>query len=558
MQIPPGSRSRRRFLRSLVRIYSLLKRRWLSSLKLRTMTATGLLTGVAIVAGGTYLLLSVGGDLFNTRKQQILADSLRATISAQRMLDASDSSEGGVSLTNLTRTMRNDVRETSASQMIALIRVPGQNFSFDAPQNQGSEGFPISTISDEMIHRVNSGEESQYWQSVTLRNSHDDSESAGIVVGSRITFPGSGGEYGLYIGYSLSDAERTLSYVQRTLVVTGLFLMLLLGLLVWTILRLVFRPIGVAADTSRRLAAGENDVRMPTQGDESFDVLSQSFNDMADSLQNRISELAKLSTMQQRFVSDVSHELRTPLTTIRLAGDVLYSQRENLDAVGARTTELLRTQIDRFEKLLADLLEISRYDAGSVTLETEPTNLVNLVEDAVEGLRSLAEAANVQVYVVARGGYLDAELDPRRVTRIVNNLLGNAIEHGEEQPVIVTVDSNQTAVAVTVRDFGAGMTEEDSRRVFDRFWRADPSRKRTLGGTGLGLAISLEDALSQGGKLDVWSAPGRGTCFRLTLPRSQAVPIGFSPLSLDPGPDNSSLDTNVNVIEKGTQERGKP
>ncbi len=521
-------------------IYAALKRRWLSSLKLRTMTFTGVITGIAILVSGTYLQFSIGNDLFNTRKQQVLEDSSRASKSAQRLLDASDAADG-VSLSSLTKTMRGDVRETSSSQMIALLRVPGQKFSLDAPQNQGSEGLPISVISDDLINKVNAGENSQYWQSVTLQN-QDGSSSAGIIVGSQLTFPGSGGKYGLYIAYSLSDAEQTLSYVQRTLLLTGFFLMLLLGMLVWVIVRLVFRPISVAAETSRRLAAGETDVRMPNQGDESFDLLSQSFNEMADSLENRINELAELSTMQQRFVSDVSHELRTPLTTIRLAGDVLYAQRDNLDAAGHRTTELLHTQIGRFERLLTDLLEISRYDAGSVTLETEPTNLVRIVEEAVDGLQSLADAAGISIRVIAKGGYLDAELDPRRVRRIIHNLLGNAIEHGEAQPVIVMIDSHETAIGITVRDFGVGMTEDDTQRVFDRFWRADPSRKRTIGGTGLGLAISLEDASSQGGWLDVWSEPGKGSCFRLTLPRKQDVPIGHSPLVLEPPLDESMED----------------
>nr|WP_279587632.1 MtrAB system histidine kinase MtrB [Lysinibacter cavernae] len=509
-----------------------LRRRWLSSLKVRTMTITGVLTLIAILASGTYLQLSVGGDLFNTRKQQVLADSARATNAAQRLLEASDAQDR-VGFNALVIAMRSAIRDASSSQMIALQRMPNQSFSSEAPQDSATEGLASGVITQDLVEMVRTGDESQYWQSVTLTNP-DGSTSAGIVVGSQLTFPGSAGTYGLYIGYSLADAEQTLTYVQRTLLVTALFLMVLLGLLVWTIVRLVFRPIHVAAETSRRLAAGESDVRMPEQGDEQFDVLSQSFNDMADSLQNRISELAELSQMQQRFVSDVSHELRTPLTTIRLAGDVLYGQREKLDTTAARTVELLHTQVDRFERLLTDLLEISRYDAGSVTLEREPTNLVRIAEETVEGMASLAEAAGSDVRLIAQGGYLDAELDARRVRRVIQNLLGNAIEHGEGKPIIVTVDSNETAVAVSVRDFGVGMTGEATLRVFDRFWRADPSRKRTIGGTGLGLAISLEDASVHNGWLDVWSAPGRGSSFRLTLPRKRDVPIGHSPLPVVP------------------------
>jgi two-component system sensor histidine kinase MtrB len=119
----------------------------------------------------------------------------------------------------------------------------------------------------------------------------------------------------------------------------------------------------------------------------------------------------------------------------------------------------------------------------------------------------------------------------------VRNLLGNAIEHGEGRPIVVTVDSDQQAVAIGVRDFGLGMKAADVERVFDRFWRADPSRTRTIGGTGLGLSIALGDARLHGGELAVWSEPGRGTNFVLTLPRQSGRLSGPSPIAVDPGDD---------------------
>ena len=125
-------------------------------------------------------------------------------------------------------------------------------------------------------------------------------------------------------------------------------------------------------------------------------------------------------------------------------------------------------------------------------------------------------------------------MDARRVRRILANLLGNAIDHGEGRPIVVWVDSDREAVAIAVRDYGVGMTPEQVARVFDRFWRADPSRQRTTGGTGLGLAISLEDAVLHGGRLEAWSEPGEGSCFRLTLPRIRGAAVGPSPLDLPP------------------------
>src|SRR5690606_31571368 len=229
-----------------------------------------------------------------------------------------------------------------------------------------------------------------------------------------------------------------------------------------------------------------------------------------------------------------SHELRTPLTTIRLAGDVLYDQRDAFPAATARTAELLHTQVQRFEVLLADLLEVSRYDAGAVELEVEPTNLVRLVEDAVDSMRLVARERGSDLRVVAAGGYFEAEVDARRIRRILRNLLGNAVEHGEGKPIVVMVDSNESAIALTVRDHGIGMRPDEVAQVFERFWRADPSRQRTIGGTGLGLAISLEDATLHQGMLEVWSEFGTGTCFRLTLPRERGEPILSSPLELPP------------------------
>ena len=159
---------------------------------------------------------------------------------------------------------------------------------------------------------------------------------------------------------------------------------------------------------------------------------------------------------------------------------------------------------------------------------------MHLVQDSIEGMRSLGESKGTDLRLVAPGGHLDADVDPRRIRRILNNLIGNAIEHGEGKPVVVSVDSNAGAVALSVRDYGLGMTEAEVAHVFDRFWRADPSRRRTLGGTGLGLAISLEDANAHRGLLQVWSSPGQGSCFRLTLPRGTSGELVSSPLPLPP------------------------
>jgi two-component system sensor histidine kinase MtrB len=509
----------------------LVRASWRSSLQFRTVTISVALSGVAILMVGVYMSVSIGNDLFQSRLSQVLLESDRATSAAQSLFDSSDATDR-VQVQNLLSAARTSISATSSSRLVAVLRVPGQEPSTVAPLDSSTFGQSTGVIGSDLRTEVQANSGDQFWQSVTLTGD-DATTSPGIVVGSQITVPVAG-RYELYIAYSLQEAEATLLFVQQTLGVAGVALVLLIGAVSWIVVRFVVTPLRVAAETSQKLASGDLEVRLPEKGEDVIATLARSFNGMADSLQSQIRELADLSEVQQRFVSDVSHELRTPLTTIRLAGDVLYDQRANFPPATGRTAELLHTQVERFELLLSDLLEISRYDAGSVELESEPTNLVYLAEDAINSLRSLADTKGSDLRLVAPGGYLNADVDPRRIRRVLHNLIGNAIEHGEGKPVVVSVDSDANAVALAVRDYGLGMSQAEVAHVFDRFWRADPSRQRTIGGTGLGLAISREDASVHNGWLQVWSQPGEGSCFRLTLPRTARGLLESSPLPLPP------------------------
>jgi two-component system, OmpR family, sensor histidine kinase MtrB len=173
-------------------------------------------------------------------------------------------------------------------------------------------------------------------------------------------------------------------------------------------------------------------------------------------------------------------------------------------------------------------------DAHAADLSGEPTNLVDLVREGVDALGALVDETGSEMRVHTPGGHASVDVDSRRIARIVRNLLANALEHGEGRPIDITVDSSGTAVAVGVRDHGIGMAPQDAERVFDRFWRADPSRQRRIGGTGLGLAISLEDAVLHGGVLEVWSRRGDGTNFVLTLPRESGPVDESRPVPLVP------------------------
>ncbi|MEO6944577.1 MAG: MtrAB system histidine kinase MtrB [Lacisediminihabitans sp.] len=505
---------------------------WRSSLQFRTVAITVVLSSVAVIVIGSYMSISIGDNLYKTRLAQVQTEANNATAIAQQTFDnAQSTGDQAVELDAVGISVKSSVLSSvrsPGSTSMGLLRIPGQQTD-RIMTTITSSTFPTELVSQDIRDAVaKSAGKRVYTQSVTLKDG-----APGLVAGSLIDIQPAG-LYELFLVYDLADAQTTLNFVQTTLAIGSIALVLLIGAVTYIVVRLVVGPIRLAAETSEKLAAGQLEQRIPEHGQDVIATLARSFNGMADSLQRQIGKLAELSRVQQRFVSDVSHELRTPLTTIRLAGDVLYDQREDFPPATARTAELLHTQVIRFEELLADLLEISRYDAGAVELELEPTNLVRLVEDSVESMMPVAVRRGSELRVVAPGGYFDAELDARRIRRILRNLLGNAIEHGEGHPIIVTVDSNANAIALAVRDYGVGMHPGDLERVFDRFWRADPSRKRTIGGTGLGLSIALEDATLHDGNLEVWSEFGVGSCFRLTLPRERGMQIESSPIDLPP------------------------
>jgi two-component system sensor histidine kinase MtrB len=272
---------------------------------------------------------------------------------------------------------------------------------------------------------------------------------------------------------------------------------------------------------------------MQVRGEDDLARLATSMNYMASELQKQITQLEDLSRVQQRFVSDVSHELRTPLTTVRMAAEVLHDARDDFDPIAARSAELLQIELDRFEALLSDLLEISRFDAGAAVLSATDVDLVEVVQRVVSAHARFAEKAGTTVTIHAPGP-CRAEVDVRRIERILRNLLVNAIEHADAEPIDILVDADDDAVAIAVRDHGVGFEASQARQVFHRFWRADPARARTMGGTGLGLAIAMEDANLHGGWLTAWGRPGLGTQFRLTVPRRAGAILQQSPLPLVP------------------------
>ena len=419
-----------------------------------------------------------------------------------------------------------------AAQYLVIVEGPASVLS-------SSSGIGLDSVPPELRQQV-TGRDGMYIAATQVVISREEAGQPGVVVGTTL-ITSAGERFPVYYVFPMTSEVTTLRDIQRAVYTTGAALLLGLTAIAYLVTLQVVRPVRKAGRTARRLASGQLDERMPVRGTDDLASLAISMNEMASDLQQRIRELETLSTVQRSFVSDVSHELRTPMTTIKMASDLLYEERGELSPKVRRTVELMNTEIERFSSMLADLVEISRFDAGVAALELDEVDLGTLVASEVQAQETFAHSQGSELRLHLDGA-ASAQLDARRIRRIVRNLLTNAIDHGEGRPIDVTVASDEEAVAVTVRDHGIGFQAELSSRVFDRFWRADPSRARAAGGTGLGLAISREDARLHRGWLSAWGRPGLGAQFRLTLPRNPEVTLSSSPLPIIPADLDSQKD----------------
>lgn len=515
----------------------LLARRWRQSLQFRAIAVSLSLTALAFFVTGSFLSHQIADRLFKERLDQVLASATADFEQVQASFDASDASDRDELQALVASTLGAlsvDGAETERWILLPMDYTSGQTL---IPAQSQSPWMTSSTVPQELQERL-AEQEGVFWQPASVPMSENGDEAPVIVVGTVVDLY-QNSRYGLYLVYDFSEPQRTLDAMHAVLLLSVLVLLLLVGAIVWYVTREVVRPVSGTARVAEQLADGDLGVRLPVSGSHEVARLARSFNRMADSLQDQITQLEQLSSMQQTFVSDVSHELRTPLTTVRMAAEVLFNAREDFDPVNRRSAELLYHQVDRFDSLLADLLEISRFDAGAARLEVASVELFSVVHDVVEGAAPLAVSSGSTVRVRSELSRCTVQGDQRRIERILRNLVVNALEHGEGRPIDIVVGASEVAAAVAVRDQGIGMTEEEADKVFNRFWRADPARARTTGGTGLGLAIATEDTRLHGGRLDVWGAPGEGACFRLTLPRTRGRRLGAedaSPLELPPDP----------------------
>ena len=504
---------------------------WRRSLLLRITVTTLVLSAIVMAILGFLLLSRVTTGLLDAAERTAVTEASAGLVDAQRISAAAASAANTTSPASVVDTIVASLASRAGNPpQYDVLMLAGDTDGASAPE-RGTNLVSDASVPPQLRAAVQVTER-QSWTYTEIRYL-DGRSVPGIVVGAPLSVTDVG-TYELYYLFPLTDEQSTLDLVRSTVIGTGILLVVLLGAVAAIVTRQVVAPVRSAARVAEQFSEGHLRERMAVRGEDDLARLAMAFNDMAASLEQQIHRLEELSAVQQRFVSDVSHELRTPLTTIRMAADLLFESRADLDPPTARSAELLQTQLDRFENLLGDLLEISRYDAGAAVLDLETVDLASLVRRAVESSRPLADRRGSEVRISALVDPCPVECDPRRIDRVLRNLLDNAIEHGEGHPIDVTVSSDDSAVAVTVRDRGVGLTDDDIAHVFDRFWRADPARARTTGGTGLGLSIAMEDTRLHAGWLEAWGQPGQGACFRLTLPCRADVTVEVSPLPLVP------------------------
>jgi two-component system, OmpR family, sensor histidine kinase MtrB len=527
--------------RRLAVVHGVVRARWLRSLQLRVVTTTLIISAVVVVVVGFFLMEQISSDQLKTKELQTGNVVDTGLLQAKTQPDIGLRPSAGVTptfMTNLVEELGPQGDTEDDAYAVAVMLAP-QYWGVPVYRPGETAGVVYAQIPARLQAKVGQlqkkGVTSTSFTFTSMSYPQQTSPKVpGLIYGVPVN-----DYYQLYYFFPLTQVQQSLAQIQRTLLLGGIALVFLFSAIAALVTRWVVTPVRRAARGAQRLSAGSLEERMPVRGVDELAALATSFNEMAETLQEKMTALQQLSQVQRQFVSDVSHELRTPLTTIKIAADVLFASRAQLDVPAARSAELLQSQLERFESLLTDLLEVSRYDANVAVLDPEPVDICDLARQAADVAQQIAERRGAKIEFRLPPEPCVAEVDRVRVERILRNLLVNAVEHGEGRDAVVTVAGDSGAVAVAVRDYGIGLAAGEERMVFERFWRADPARARTTGGTGLGLAIALEDARIHGGWLEAWGEAGRGSVFRLTLPRTPGTELAGSPLPL--GPDEADL-----------------
>ncbi len=522
------------------RVRHALVERWQTSVQYRVLGTIILASAFVLLILAMFVTNFLVGR-FMDAKEEIAAQEIdRARVAVEEQIAAT----GASSLLDVRlKTARAAIvsravegQEQAVYEPVILVNDPGGEV-ISAP-----EGYRIP---ERLRSFVAQGQvASQY---ATIRRS-DDSSYKALIIGTPTDAEVPNLQ--VYLVMSMENDEATLAMLRGSFAGAAILLIVLFVIIVWVATNQLITPVRSASRIAERFADGHLRERMVVYGRDEIARLAMSFNSMADSLSKKIQQLEEYGNFQRQFTSDVSHELRTPLTTVRLAADMINSESEEFAPHTKRASQLLVQQLDLFEDLLNDLLEISRYDAGATELSPTQLDMRECIHSAWDQVRALAKELGVQVTFVPEDDPLPMVGDARRIERILRNLFANAVDHSEGNPVEIRTAMSADAIAVTVTDHGVGLKPEQEELVFERFWRADPSRERHSGGTGLGLAIALEDAHLHGGTIEARGNIGVGSTFRVLLPRTPGGEINQPPLPLHTPESKERPSEGINLSEE--------
>lgn len=524
---------------------------WRTSLQVRVIGSIFIASAVVMLILGFALATVVTSRLTDAKIDLANTEIDRARGAVEQQIDATGSSSSLQSRMNSAHAALTQLSYQSPAEASVYepVLVTG---NADGSVTTSPEGYRVP----ESLRRFTA--EGQIAYQFTETERADGTSYNALIIGTptETDIPG----LQLYLVFSMESEETTLAMMRGMLVTASVVVVVLLVAIAWLATQQVTAPVRSASRIAQRLAAGHLRERMAVEGEDEMARLAISFNDMAEKLSNQITQLEEYGDLQRQFTSDVSHELRTPLTTVRMAADMIAADADDFEVHTQRATQLMMRELDRFEALLTELLEISRHDAGVADLSATRLDVQACVASAWDATKHLAAELDVEVIFTQPDEQMWATGDSRRIERIMRNLIANAIDHSEGNPVEVTLAANEHAVAITVTDRGVGLKPGQEELIFNRFWRADASRKRHSGGTGLGLAIAREDAVLHGGRLDAAGNFGVGSQFRFVFPREQdAGPfdVAQSPLPLA-APGTEDGDEDDDLILEAAPGRAQP
>ncbi len=394
-----------------------------------------------------------------------------------------------------------DLADAFQRRRLDTIIVPTAGEPFYSPSTLRGT---LETLPADVRRLVDQGQIAYAWQPIDGRPS--------LIVGGRVSGTGPA----IWFIRDETAIEQTLLQLRIALVVGTIALALVALIAARVVARGVLAPVDEAARTARRIAHGDLTARVAVMSDDEFGVWAQQFNEMVDTLQRTIVRLESAQTQNRRFVADVSHELRTPVAALVAEVSILRDHLDALPPDARRAGELVVQDVGRMRILVEDLMELSRFDAAGEEVRSQPVDLNRLIRDA-------AAARHRDAVLELPDDRIVIETDPRRLERIIGNLLDNAREHAPGALVVVALAAADDRVQITVADRGPGVPPDRLDRIFDRFYMADPSRR---GGSGLGLAIAAEHAELIGGRLQARNREGGGLAIDLVLPVTIPLPAG--------------------------------